>query len=76
MVFRSRRKNFILKLLVWPSVLFAMASIVSKFIAMIIRVFGNVTVVIHTIFLNKENTATSYLNYEYLSAQVERAPQI
>jgi hypothetical protein len=36
-------------------------SIVFKFIAMIIGVFGNITVIIYTIFLNKEKTATSYL---------------
>ena len=35
--------------------------IVFKFIAMIIGVFGNVTVIIITIFFNKEKTATSYL---------------
>ena len=38
-----------------------MCSIVFKFVAMIIGVFGNVTVIIHTIFLSKEKTATSYL---------------
>ena len=32
-----------------------------KFIAMIIGVLGNVTVIIYTIFLNKQKTATSYL---------------
>ena len=37
-----------------------LASMVFKFIAMIIGVFGNVTVIIYTIFLNKK-TATSYL---------------
>ncbi len=36
-------------------------SLVLKFIAMIIGVFGNITVIIHTIFLGKEKTATSYL---------------
>ena len=36
-------------------------SVVFKFIAMIIGVLGNVTVIIYTIFLNKEKTATSYL---------------
>ena len=36
-------------------------SVVFKFIAMIIGVLGNVIVIIYTIFLNKENTATSYL---------------
>ena len=36
-------------------------SLVFKFIAMIIGVLGNVTVIIHTIFSNKEKTATSYL---------------
>ena len=35
--------------------------VVFKFIAMIIGVLGNVTVIIHTIFSNKEKTATSYL---------------
>ena len=38
-----------------------LCSVVFKFIAMIIGVLGNGTVIIHTIFLNKENTATSYL---------------
>ena len=38
-----------------------LASVVFKFIAVIIGVLGNVTVIIHTIFLNKEKTATSYL---------------
>ena len=38
-----------------------LCSVVFKFIAMIIGVLGNVTVIIHTIFLNKEKTATSYL---------------
>ena len=38
-----------------------LCSIVFKFIAMIIGVLGNVTVIIHTIFSNKEKTATSYL---------------
>ena len=37
------------------------ASVVFKFIAMIIGVFGNVTVIMYTIFLKKEKTATSYL---------------
>ncbi|CAB4011735.1 alpha-1A adrenergic receptor-like, partial [Paramuricea clavata] len=32
-----------------------------KFIAMIIGVLGNITVIIYTIFLSKEKTATSYL---------------
>jgi hypothetical protein len=36
-------------------------SIVFKFIAMIIGVWGNITVIIYTIFLSKEKTATSYL---------------
>jgi hypothetical protein len=36
-------------------------SIVFKFIAMIIGVLGNITVIIYTIFLSKEKTATSYL---------------
>jgi hypothetical protein len=34
---------------------------VFKFIAMIIGVFGNITVIIYTMFLSKEKTATSYL---------------
>ena len=38
-----------------------LASVVFKFIAMIIGVFGNVTVIIYTIFLNKKKTAASYL---------------
>ena len=38
-----------------------LASVVFKFIAMIIGVLGNVTVINHTIFLNKQKTATSYL---------------
>ena len=37
------------------------ASVVFKFIAMIIGVFGNVTVIMYTIFLKKEKTVTSYL---------------
>ena len=36
-------------------------SIVFKFIALIIRVLGNVTVIIYIIFSKKEKTATSYL---------------
>ena len=36
-------------------------SVLFKFIAMIIEVLGNVTVIIHTIFLNKKKTAPSYL---------------
>ena len=36
-------------------------SIVFKFIAMIIGVWGNITVIIYTIFLSKEKTATFYL---------------
>ena len=36
-------------------------SIVFKFIALIIGVLGNVTVIIYTIISNKEKTATSYL---------------
>ena len=35
--------------------------VVFKFIAMIIGVLGNVTVIIYTISINKEKTATSYL---------------
>ena len=38
-----------------------LGSVVFKFIAMIVGVLGNVTVIIHTIFFNKEMTATSYL---------------
>ena len=38
-----------------------LASVVFKFIAMIIGVLGNLTVTIHTIFSSKEKTATSYL---------------
>ena len=38
-----------------------LCSLVFKFIAMIIGVLGNVTVIIYTIFSNKEKTATSYL---------------
>ena len=38
-----------------------LCSVVFKFIAMIIGVLGNMTVIIHTIFSNKEKTATSYL---------------
>ena len=38
-----------------------MCSIVFKFIAMVVGVLGNVTVIIRTIFFNKEKTATSYL---------------
>ena len=38
-----------------------LCSVVFKFIAMIIGVFGNVTVIIYTIFLSKEKTGTSYL---------------
>ena len=38
-----------------------LCSVVFKFIAMIIGVLGNVTVIIYTIFSNKEKTATSYL---------------
>ena len=38
-----------------------LTSVVFKFIAMIIGVSGNVTVIIYTIFVNKEKTATSYL---------------
>ena len=38
-----------------------LCSIVFKFVAMIIGVLGNATVIIYTIFFNKEKTATSYL---------------
>ena len=38
-----------------------LCSVVFKFIAMIIGVLGNMTVIIHTIFSNKEKTTTSYL---------------
>ena len=36
-------------------------SVVFKFIAMIVGVLGNVTIIIYTIFSSKEKTATSYL---------------
>ena len=38
-----------------------LCSVVFKFVAMIIGVLENVTVIIHTMFSNKEKTATSYL---------------
>ena len=38
-----------------------LCSVVFKFVAMIIGVLGNVTVIIQTIFSNNEKTATSYL---------------
>ena len=38
-----------------------LCSVQYKFIAMIIGVLGNLTVIIHTVFSSKENTATSYL---------------
>ena len=38
-----------------------LCSLVFKFIAMIIGVLGNVTVIIHTVFSSNEKTATSYL---------------
>ena len=38
-----------------------LSSLVFKFIAMIIGILGNVTVLTCTIFLSKEKTATSYL---------------
>ena len=38
-----------------------LASVVFKFITMIIGVSGNVTVIMYTNFLNKKKTATSYL---------------
>ena len=38
-----------------------LCSVVFKFFAMIIGVLGNTTVIIHTIFANREKTATSYL---------------
>ena len=38
-----------------------LCSLVFKFIAMIIGVLGNVTVIIHNIFFNKKKTSTSYL---------------
>ena len=38
-----------------------LCSVLFKFIAMIIGVLGNVTVIIYTIFSSKEKTATSYL---------------
>jgi hypothetical protein len=36
-------------------------SVVFKFVAMIIGILGNITVIIYAIFTNKEKTATSYL---------------
>ena len=36
-------------------------SVVFKFIAMIVGVLGNVTIILYTIFSSKEKTATSYL---------------
>ena len=38
-----------------------LCSVVLKFIAMIIGILGNVTVIIYAIFSIKEKTATSYL---------------
>ena len=38
-----------------------LCSLVFKFIAMIIGILGNVTVIIHTVFSSNEKTATSYL---------------
>ena len=38
-----------------------LCSVVFKFIAMIVGILGNVTVLTYTIFLSKEKTATSYL---------------
>ena len=38
-----------------------LCSVGFKFIAMIIGILGNVTVIIHTFLLTKEKTATSYL---------------
>ena len=38
-----------------------LASVVFKCIVMIVGVLGNVTVIIHTIFLNRRKTSTSYL---------------
>ena len=38
-----------------------LASIVFKFVAMIIGVFGNAAVIIYNLFMNKKKTATSYL---------------
>ena len=38
-----------------------LASVVFKFIAMIISVIGNMAVIMYNIFLNKKKTATSYL---------------
>ena len=40
---------------------FLLPSVVFKFIAMIIGVCGNVTVLMYIVFLNKEKTVTSYL---------------
>jgi hypothetical protein len=36
-------------------------SVVFKFIAMIVGILGNITVIVYTIVLNKEKTSTSYL---------------
>ena len=38
-----------------------LCSVVFKFFALIIGALGNTTVIVHTIFLNKEKTTTSYL---------------
>ena len=38
-----------------------LVSVVFNFIAMIIGVLGNITVIIYAIFLSKEKTVTSYL---------------
>ena len=38
-----------------------LASIVFKFVAMVIGVFGNAAVIIYNVFMNKKKTATSYL---------------
>ena len=40
---------------------FLFSSVVYKLIAMIIGVLGNITVIIYTIFMSEERTATSYL---------------
>ena len=38
-----------------------LASILFKFVAMVIGVFGNAAVIIYNVFMNKKKTATSYL---------------
>ena len=46
---------------VWISNEYLPCSVVLKSIALIIGIFGNVTVIIHCFFSSKEKTATSYL---------------